>query len=150
MKKNCVLRHCECDHWPKIAIFNRVWASARSNHLAKTASKSVHPFGLKFVHKKYLTDRQTHTHADTQTNCSKNRTPPWFRGGVKKFQMEEGVTVTSFTFFRYKCPYFEFYWSYKLHFWYKHSSTWNTSNDECASDLDKSWRSQVKVIGHMK
>ena len=29
------------------------------------------------------TDRQTHTHTDTQTNCSKNKTPPRFRGGVK-------------------------------------------------------------------
>ena len=56
---------------------------AVSNHLEKTASKSVHPFGWNFVHKKTVdtqTDTQTHTH--TQTNCSENITPPRFRGGV--------------------------------------------------------------------
>ena len=34
------------------------------NLSAKTASKSVHPFGWNFVHKKSQTD--------TQTNCSEN------------------------------------------------------------------------------
>ena len=86
MKKKWVLRHCDLDLWPKVTNFNRVWASAVSNHLAKTASKSVLPFGWKFVHKKCPTHRQTHTHrhTDTQTNWSENITPPRFRGGVTK------------------------------------------------------------------
>ena len=42
--------------WPKVTILNRVWASAVSNHLAKTASKSVHPFVCNFVHKQSRTD----------------------------------------------------------------------------------------------
>ena len=65
--------------------FNRVSASAVSNHLAKTASKlkSVHLFGWNFVHKKSgHTDTQTDRHTHTQTNCSENITPPRFRGGV--------------------------------------------------------------------
>ena len=84
MKEKWILRHCDLDLWPKVTKFNRVRSSAISNHLAKTASKSVHPFGWNFVHKKCRTDRQTHTHTHTETNWSENITPPWFRGGVKK------------------------------------------------------------------
>ena len=62
---------------------NRVQASAVSNHLVKTASKSVHPFGWNFVNKK-TSDTHTHTNTHTQTNCSENITPPPFLGGVKK------------------------------------------------------------------
>ena len=76
MKKNWVLRHCDLDLWPKVTNFNRVWASAASNHLAKTASKLVHPFGLIL-----LTRKKSDTH--TQTNWSENITPPRFHGGVK-------------------------------------------------------------------
>ena len=87
MKIKRVLRHCDLDLRPKVTKFNRVRASARSNHLAKTASKSVHPFVWNFVHKKCRThrqtDRQTYTQTDTQTNCSENITPPRFHGGVK-------------------------------------------------------------------
>ena len=71
--------------------FNRVRASAVSNHLAKTASKSVHPFGWNFVQKKSGhtdTHTQTHRHTDTQTNCNENITQPRFRGGVKIFIIE--------------------------------------------------------------
>ena len=84
MKKKWELRHCDLDLWPKVTKFNRVWASDESNHLAKTAFKSVHPFGWNFVHKNIRTDTHTHTHTqtDTQTNCSENITPPRFRGGV--------------------------------------------------------------------
>ena len=78
MKKKWVLRHCDLDLWPKVTKFNWLWASALSKRLAKTASKSVHPFGWNFVHKKNWTDTQTHT----QTNCSENITPPRFRGVV--------------------------------------------------------------------
>ena len=41
-----------------------------------------------------LTDRQTyrhtHTHTDRQTNWSENITPPRFRGGVKRFDLNKG------------------------------------------------------------
>ena len=92
MKKKWILSHRDLDLWPKVTKFNRVRASAISNHWAKTASKSVHPFGWNFVHKNSghtdtqthrQTDRQTHTHTDTQTNWSENITPPRFRWGVK-------------------------------------------------------------------
>ena len=86
MKKKWVLHHCDLDLRPKVTYFNRVLASAVSNHLAKTASKLVHPFGLNFVNKKTsdtYTHRQTDTQTDTQTNCSENITPPRFHGGVK-------------------------------------------------------------------
>ena len=94
MKKKWELRHRDLDLWLKVTNFTRVWASAVSNHLAKTASKSVHPFGWNFVHKKTVdtqTDRQTdtHTHTHTQTNCSENITPPRFRGGVIKLNRTE-------------------------------------------------------------
>ena len=62
MKKKWVLRQWDFDLWPKVTKFNRVRANAGSNHLAKTATKSVHPFGWNFVHKKYLT--HTHRHID--------------------------------------------------------------------------------------
>ena len=80
MKKKWVLRHHDLDFWSKVSNFNRIRASAVSNHLAKTASKSVHPFSCNFVHKKHWTHIHTDTH--TQTNCSENITPPRFRGGV--------------------------------------------------------------------
>ena len=41
-------------------------AKAVSNHLTKTASKSVHPFGWNFVHK-------NSGHTDTQTDRHTNR-----------------------------------------------------------------------------
>ena len=50
------------DLWPKVTNFNRLWANAVCNRLAKTASKSVHPFNGNFVHKQSWTDRQTDTH----------------------------------------------------------------------------------------
>ena len=74
-----IFGHRDLDLWPKVTDFNRVWTSAISNHLAKTASKSVHPFGWNFVHTK---SGHTDTHTDTQTNCSENITPPRFHGGV--------------------------------------------------------------------
>ena len=83
MKKKWVLHHCDLDLWPKVTKFNRVRVSAGRNHLAKTVSKSVHPFGWNFVHKKCRTHGQRHRHTHTQTNCSENITPPWFHGGVK-------------------------------------------------------------------
>ena len=86
MKKKWVLRHCDLDLWPKVTNFNRVRASAISNHLAKTASKSVHPFGWNFVHKKIRTHRQKDRKTHTQTTCSKNITPPRVCGGVTKMQ----------------------------------------------------------------
>ena len=58
MKKKWVLRHYDFDHWPKVTNINRVRAIAVINHLAKSASKSVHPFSWNFVHKKTL---DTHT-----------------------------------------------------------------------------------------
>ena len=75
--------------WPKVTNFNRVWASALSNRLAKTAFKSMYPFGWNFVHKKRAghTHRQTDRQTDTQTNCSENITPPRFRGGIKKSKL---------------------------------------------------------------
>ena len=72
--KKWMLSHCGLDLWRKVTNFNRVWPSAVSNHLAKTASKSVPPFAWNFVH--WQTDRLTHTHRKTQTNCNENITPP--------------------------------------------------------------------------
>ena len=65
--------HSDLDLWPKVTNFNRVWANVLSNHLAKTASKSVHPFGWNFVHKNSAghTDRQTDTHINTHTHTEK-------------------------------------------------------------------------------
>ena len=56
-----------CDLMKKLKVihFDRVRASTISNHLAKTASKSVHSFGFNFVH--WQTDRQTHTHTYRHT-----------------------------------------------------------------------------------
>ena len=56
-----ILRHCDLDLWPKVTKFNRVRARAVSNHLAKIASKSLHPFDWNFVHKKCQTQTDTHT-----------------------------------------------------------------------------------------
>ena len=41
--------HSDLDLQPKVTNFNRVRASAISNYLAKTASKSAHSFGWNFV-----------------------------------------------------------------------------------------------------
>ena len=57
-----IFGHRVLDLWPKVTNFNRVRASAVSNHLAKTASKSIHPFGWNFVHKN---SGHTHTHRHT-------------------------------------------------------------------------------------
>ena len=61
-----------------------------------------------------------------------------------KNQIHDDVMVK---FSPYKCSYFKFYWTFKLHFWYKHSTTWNTSNCKRSSDLCKNeshrWRSKV-------
>ena len=59
-----VLHHCDLDLWPKVTNLNRVRASAVSNLWAKTAFKSVYPFGLNFVHKQSRTHSQTHRHTD--------------------------------------------------------------------------------------
>ena len=67
MKKKWVLHHCDLDLWSKVTKFNRVRASAGSNYLAKTASKSVHLFGWNFVHKNTV-NRQTDRHTDTHTD----------------------------------------------------------------------------------
>ena len=64
MKKKWILRHCDLDLWPKVTKFNRVRASAGSNHLVKTAFKLVHPFGWNFVHKRCRTHTHTHRHTD--------------------------------------------------------------------------------------
>ena len=83
-----IFGHRDLDLWPKVTNFNRVRASVVSNHLAKTASKSVHPFGWNFVHKNSghtHTHTHTHRHTDTQTNCNENKTSPRFRGNVKKY-----------------------------------------------------------------
>ena len=79
MKKKWIWSHCDLDLWPKVTNCNKVWACELSNRLVKTAFQSVHPFGWNFVHKQSQTHRRTHT----QTHCSKNITPPRFRGGVK-------------------------------------------------------------------
>ena len=70
-KQQWILRHCDLDIWPKVTNFDRDWASAVSNHLAITASKSIHPFSWNFVHKK-----PSFTLTNTQTNWSEKVTPP--------------------------------------------------------------------------
>ena len=75
-----------------VTNFNWVRASVVWNRLAKTASKSVHPFGWNFVHKNIRTD--THTQTDTQTNCSENVTPPRFHGGVTMETINIKITQT--------------------------------------------------------
>ena len=95
LSKKWALRHCDLDLWPKVTNFNRVPASSISNHLEKTASKSVHPFSWNFVYKQ----SPTHTHTHRQTDCSENVTPPQFRGSVKnKKHSENEDTSTSVTF----------------------------------------------------
>ena len=74
-----IFGHCDLDLWPKVTNFDRVRASVVSSHLAKTASKSMHPFGWNFVHKN---SGHTDRHTDTQTNCNENITPPRFRGDL--------------------------------------------------------------------
>ena len=54
--------------WPKVTNFNRVQASVLSNRLAKTASKSVHPLGWNFVHKKRAGQTDTHTQTHRHTD----------------------------------------------------------------------------------
>ena len=97
MKKKWVSRHCDLALWLKVTKFNRVRASAVSNHLVKTASKSVHPFGWNFVHKKCRTHRQTDRQTYTQTNWSENITLPRFRGGVIIFVNSALSTYTVLT-----------------------------------------------------
>ena len=75
MKKKWILNYCDLDLSFNVTNFYRVRASVVSNHLVKTASESVHPLCLNFVHK------QSHTH--TQINSSENITPPQFCEGVK-------------------------------------------------------------------
>ena len=65
MKEKSILSHCDLDLWLKVTNFNSVWASAVSNHLAKTAFKSVHLFGWNFVHKQSRTHTHTHRHTHT-------------------------------------------------------------------------------------
>ena len=48
--KKLILRHCYLELEPKFTNFNGIRASATSNHVAKTASKSVHPFGWNIVY----------------------------------------------------------------------------------------------------
>ena len=74
----------------------------------------------------------------------------WFVFKFYKNWIGDDIIVTSFKFSPNNCPYLKFYWTYKLHVWCKHSLTLSTSNVKIASDLDKSWRSQVKVKGHIK
>ena len=98
-----IFGHGDLDLWRKVTNFNRVWASVLSSHLAKTASKSVHPFGWNFVHKK----RTGHTHrqTDTQTNCSENITPSRFRGGVMNVYLflDKNIKVWFFFLFFFFC-----------------------------------------------
>ena len=92
-RKKGILSPCDLDLWPKVTNFNRVWASAVSNHLAKTTSKSVHPFGWNFVHCS-LTDRQTHTHTHKQTNCNENIIPPSWRCKKKTFDSNSKISCS--------------------------------------------------------
>ena len=59
-----IFGHRDLDIWPKVTKFNRVRASVISNHLAKTASKSVHPFGWNLFTRIPDTHTQTHRHTD--------------------------------------------------------------------------------------
>ena len=83
-----ILSHSDLDLWPKVTNINCVWVNGVRNRLAKTASKSVHPFGWSFVYKQRAWHTHTHTHRHTdrhihtQTNCSENVTPQRFRRGV--------------------------------------------------------------------
>ena len=52
------MRHCSLDLPAKVINFKGVRASVVISHLAKSASKSVHPFGWSFIH----------WQRDTQTN----------------------------------------------------------------------------------
>ena len=47
---------------------------AFDQRLAKTSSKSVHPFGWNFVHKQSWIDRQIHTHTHTHTHTHRGKT----------------------------------------------------------------------------
>ena len=51
-------------------LTNRVWASVVKKHLAKTATKSVHPFGWNFVH------IHTHTYTHTRAHTLNQMQPP--------------------------------------------------------------------------
>ena len=66
-----ILSHCDLDLWPKVTNFKRIRASVLSICLAKTASKSVHPFSWNFVHKQ----SRTHPHTNTHINYSKKYNP---------------------------------------------------------------------------
>ena len=45
-----------------VANFNRVWAGAKNNRLAKTVWKLVHPFGCNFVY--WQSERHTDRHTE--------------------------------------------------------------------------------------
>ena len=68
--------------WPKVTNFNRVWASAVSNHLAKTASKSVIRLAGILLTRKHRTHTQTDRHTD---KLKWKYNPPRFRGDVTIF-----------------------------------------------------------------
>ena len=97
MKKKSEIRHCDLDLWPKVTKINRVWASSGSNHLAKTASKSVHPFGWNFVHKNFGTD--THTHTDRHTDKLQWKyNPSTISWRCKKKKKKERKMLLKFTY----------------------------------------------------
>ena len=75
--KKWISRHCDLYLWSKVTHFNSFRASAVSNYLGKTDSKSVHPFGWNFIH--WKTDSLSHTHTD---KLQLNIPPPRFHGGV--------------------------------------------------------------------
>ena len=100
-------RSLDLDLWPKVTNFNKVWASANSNHLAKTASKSVHPFGRILFTR--IPDTRTDRQTDIQTNCSENITPPRFRGGVIKKSSYFSSPLTQlylYLFIIYTCTFY--------------------------------------------
>ena len=108
MKKKWILRHCDLDLWFKVINFNRVQANAISNHLAKTAFKTVYPFGWNFVHWQThtQTDRHTDTHTTTTThtgtNCNNHSTSSWRCGQTNNYFKKsdfEGKTMLMFTSF---------------------------------------------------
>ena len=76
-RKKWILSNWDLDLWPTVKNFNRVWASAVSNHIVKTASKPMHPFSWNFVHKQSWTDTQTDRHQYTSTTEVLPGIEPW-------------------------------------------------------------------------
>ena len=74
--KKRILSHCDLDLLPKVTNFDRVRASVVSNHLAKTAFKSVHPISWNLFYK------QSRTHRHTQRELQWKYKPSNNRGGV--------------------------------------------------------------------